>query len=101
MRIRPYHFYIENFRNFRDTSFDLGRKITLFVSGPTNGGQINILSLIASSSGVSSKSMLGSNFQPEFTDFFNIDPDESYEDYKLYLTYKDSMELNALQKTCI
>ena len=97
MRIRPYHFYIENFRNFRDTSFDLGRKITV-VSGQNGVGKSNILSLIASSSGVSSKSMLGSNFQPEFTDFFNIDPDESYEDYKLYLTYKDSMELTLLQK---
>ena len=29
MGIRPYHFYIENFRNFRDTSFDLGQKITV------------------------------------------------------------------------
>ena len=71
MRIRPYHFYIENFRNFRDTSFDLGRKITV-VSGQNGVGKSNILSLIASSSGVSSKSMLGSNFQPEFTDFFQL-----------------------------
>lgn len=97
MRIRPYHFYIENFRNFRDTSFDLGRKITV-VSGQNGVGKSNILSLIASSSGVSSKSMLGSNFQPEFTDFFNIDPDESYEDYKLYLTYKDSNGTDAFTK---
>lgn len=68
MKIRPYHLYIENFRNFRDTSFDLGQKITV-VSGQNGVGKSNILSLIASSSGVSSKSMLGSNFQPEFTDF--------------------------------
>ena len=70
MKIRPYHLYIENFRNFRDASFDLGQKITV-VSGQNGVGKSNILSLIASSSGVSSKSMLGSNFQPEFTDFFN------------------------------
>ena len=46
MRIRPYHFYIENFRNFRDTSFDLGRKITV-VSGQNGVGKSNILSLIS------------------------------------------------------
>lgn len=97
MRIRPYHFYIEKFRNFRDTSFDLGRKLTV-VSGQNGVGKSNILSLIASSSGVSSKSMLGSNFQPEFTDFFNIDPDELYEDYKLYLTYKDNNGTEAFTK---
>lgn len=61
-------------------------------------GKSNILSLIASGSGVGSKSMLGSNFQPEFTDFFNIDPDESYEDYKLYLTYIDCKGDDALTK---
>lgn len=97
MKIRPYHLYIENFRNFRDASFDLGQKITV-VSGQNGVGKSNILSLIASSSGVSSKSMLGSNFQPEFTDFFNIDPEEPYEDYKLYLTYKDSNGMNAFTK---
>lgn len=97
MRIRPYHFFIENFRNFRDTSFDLGKKLTV-ISGQNGVGKSNILSLIASSSGVGSKSMLGSNFQPEFTDFFNIDPDESYEDYKLYLTYIDCNGNDALTK---
>jgi AAA15 family ATPase/GTPase len=97
MRIRPYHFFIENFRNFRDASFDLGKKITV-ISGQNGVGKSNILSLIASGSGVGSKSMLGSNFQPEFTDFFNIDPDESYEDYKLYLTYIDCKGDDALTK---
>lgn len=97
MRIRPYHFFIENFRNFRDASFDLGEKITV-ISGQNGVGKSNILSLIASGSGVGSKSMLGSNFQPEFTDFFNIDPDESYEDYKLYLTYIDCKGDDALTK---
>lgn len=46
MRIRPYHFRIENFRNFRDTSFDLGRKITV-ISGQNGVGKSNMLSLIA------------------------------------------------------
>lgn len=97
MKLRPYHFQIESFRNFRNTSFDLGQKITV-ISGQNGVGKSNILSLIASGSGVNSKSMLGSGFQPVFTDFFNIDPDEPYEDYKLYLTYRDSDGTDAFTK---
>ncbi len=97
MKIRPYHFHIENFRSFKDTSFELGRKLTV-ISGQNGVGKSNILSLIASSSGVSAKSMLGSNFQPEFSDFFNIDEDELYEDYKLYLTYVENDGKEAFTK---
>lgn len=97
MKVRPNKFYIERFRSFRNVSFGLGDKITV-ISGHNGVGKSNILSLIASSSGVNSKSMLGSNFQPEFTDFFNIDSNEKYTDYKLYLTYKDSKEMMRLQK---
>ena len=86
MNIRPFCFHIENFRNFRDTSFELGKKLTV-ISGQNGVGKSNLLSLIASGSGVSTKSTLGSNFQPEFTDFFNIDVEESFEDYKLFLNY--------------
>lgn len=95
--IRPFHFYIENFRNFRDNSFELGKKLTI-ISGQNGVGKSNIVSLIASSSGVNTKSMLGSNFQPEFTDFFNIDAEENYEEYKLYLTYVDDNGEDALTK---
>lgn len=95
--IRPFHFYIENFRNFRDTSFELGKKLTV-ISGQNGVGKSNIVSLIASSSGVNTRSMLGSNFQPEFTDFFNIDAEENYEEYKLYLTYIDDNGEDALTK---
>lgn len=97
MKIRPFHFNIENFRNFRDTSFDLGRKITV-ISGQNGVGKSNILSLIASSSGVSTKSILGSNFQPEFTKFFNIDANENYKDYKLFLNYVEDDGKLALTK---
>lgn len=85
-RIRPYHFNIEYFRNFKEVSFELGRKITV-ISGQNGVGKSNLLSLIASGSGVNKKSVLGSNFQPEFYDFFNVDKDEDFESYKLYLTY--------------
>jgi len=97
MKIRPYHFHIENFRSFKDTSFELGRKLTV-ISGQNGVGKSNILSLIASGSGVSTKSMLGSNFQPEFSDFFNIDENELYEDYKLYLTYVENDGKEAFTK---
>lgn len=97
MNIRPYHFHIEKFRSFRDTSFELGSKLTV-ISGQNGVGKSNILSLIASGSGVSTKSMLGSNFQPEFTDFFNIDAAEAYKDYKLYLTYVERDGKDAFTK---
>ena len=95
--IRPYHLHVEKFRNFRDVSFDLGRKITV-ISGQNGVGKSNLLSLIASGSGVNKKSALGSNFQPEFYDFFNIDKEENYEDYKLYLSYVEENGTTALTK---
>lgn len=96
-RIRPYHFNIEYFRNFKEVSFELGRKITV-ISGQNGVGKSNLLSLIASGSGVNKKSVLGSNFQPEFYDFFNVDKDEDFENYKLYLTYVEDDETTALTK---
>ena len=77
---------LKNFRSFRDVDIELGRKITV-ISGQNGVGKSNILSLIASGSGVSDKAALGSNFQPEFTEFFNIDPDESYKEYEIHIQY--------------
>ena len=96
-RIRPYHFNIEYFRNFKEVSFELGRKITV-ISGQNGVGKSNLLSLIASGSGVNKKSVLGSSFQPEFYDFFNVDKDEDFENYKLYLTYVEDDGTTALTK---
>lgn len=96
-RIRPYHFNIEYFRNFKEVSFELGRKITV-ISGQNGVGKSNLLSLIASGSGLNKKSVLGSNFQPEFYDFFNVDKDEDFENYKLYLTYVEDGGTTALTK---
>lgn len=95
--VRPCHFYVEKFRGFQDVSLDLGRRMTV-ISGQNGVGKSNLLSLIASGSGLSKKSLLGSNFQPEFYDFFNIDKDEDYEDYKLYLQYVDSDDEIAFTK---
>lgn len=96
-RIKPYKFDIVNFRNFKEVDFELGRKITV-ISGQNGVGKSNLLSLIASGSGVNKKSVLGSNFQPEFYDFFNVDADEDFENYKLYLTYTEEDGTVALTK---
>ena len=59
---------LEKFRSFIDVTIPIGRKITV-ISGVNGVGKSNILSLIASGSGMNRKSLLASNFQPEFTDF--------------------------------
>lgn len=97
MYMKPTELILENFRNFRDVIIPLGKKITI-VSGVNGVGKSNILSLIASGSGINKKSLLGSNFQPEFLDFFNIDQTEKYQDYKIYLKYGQSSEPIALIK---
>lgn len=95
--LRPKHLFIECFRNFKDVSLDLGDKLTV-ISGQNGVGKSNIISLIASGSGISKTSTLGSKFQPEFYDFFNIDKDEDYENYKLFLSYVDEEGNDALTK---
>lgn len=95
--LKPKHLHIESFRNFKDVSFDLGNKLTV-ISGQNGVGKSNIISLIASGSGISKKSALGSKFQPEFYDFFNIDEDEDYINYKLFLKYTDEDNNDALTK---
>lgn len=77
---------LEKFRSFEDVNIPIGKKMTV-ISGVNGVGKSNILSLIASGSGTNRKSPMGSNYQPEFAEFFNIDKDESYQDYKLYLKY--------------
>ncbi len=97
LQIRPFHLSIENFRNFRDVSFEMGKKLTV-ISGQNGVGKSNLISLIASGSGLNKKSSLGSNFQPEFYDFFNVDQDENFEEYKLYLSYVEEGGDIALTK---
>ncbi len=77
---------LEKFRSFENVNIQLGRKLTV-VSGVNGVGKSNILSLLASGSGLNKKSQLASNFQPEFTEFFNIDAGEKYSDYKIFVEY--------------
>lgn len=88
---------IQNFRNFRNIKFSLGKGITL-ISGQNGSGKSNLLSLIASASGLSQKSELGSNFQPEFYDFFSIDEFEDYSQYKLFISFSDLNNQCVLRK---
>lgn len=89
--------YLKKFRSFNEVRIPLGRKMTV-ISGVNGVGKSNIISLISSGSGVSRKSALGSNFQPEFSDFFIIDVNENYQDYKLYMSYVEESGEFALAK---
>ena len=84
--LKPKSLILKSFRNFQKVEIQLGNKITL-ISGQNGVGKSNILSLIASGSGLSQKAVLGSNFQPEFNEFFNIDPSEDYYNDELYIEY--------------
>lgn len=95
--IWPYELNLKEFRCFRDVTIKLGRKITV-ISGQNGVGKSNILSLIASASGIHKKSSLGGKFQPEFYDFFNIDPNEPFDTYKLYVRYCENNKTHALTK---
>lgn len=95
--LRPFRLVLEEFRNFKNVSIEFGKKLTV-ISGQNGVGKSNILSLVASGSGLGKKSVLGSNFQPEFYDFFNVDVNENYEDYKMYLQYTENDKDVALTK---
>lgn len=95
--IWPASISIKRFRNFRDINFSLGRKITL-ISGQNGSGKSNLLSLIASASGQNQKSALGSNFQPDFNDFFAIDKSENYKEYSLFVDFYDQDNHHVLRK---
>ena len=59
------HVKVEKFRSFHDVEFDIGRKITV-ISGQNGVGKSNLISLIASGSGLGKSSEFGGNFQPKF-----------------------------------
>lgn len=88
---------IENFRSFHNVKFNAGQKITA-ISGQNGVGKSNLVSLIASGSGLTRKANLGSNFQPEFYSFFNIDTIENYSLYALYLTYEEPGKSGSVVK---
>lgn len=79
---------IEKFRKLIEIDeIHFGSKITLF-SGQNGVGKSNLLSIISSCSGTNSKRLNDGRFQPEFSDYFNINDEEHFPEYKLYIKYK-------------
>lgn len=97
MGIKLTNVNVKKFRRFSDVNFPIGKKLTV-ISGQNGVGKSNLVSLIASGSGLNRKANFGSNFQPEFYDFFYIDPDEPYSEYELFLTYYQNGQNKNLTK---
>lgn len=64
---------ITKFRKLIKLTMNIGNNITV-ISGHNGVGKSSIMSLIASLSGNSKKRLNGEIFQPEFDDYFEIDP---------------------------
>ena len=88
---------IEYFRAFKKVNISLASNLTV-ISGPNGCGKSSLLSLVASCSGINKKSFFGSNFQPEFTDFFHIDATEDFKNYRLFIRYNTHPDSDALVK---
>lgn len=81
--------YIEYFRKLREIkNVKVGKRVTVF-SGQNGVGKSNLLSLICSSSGTNDKRLIDGNFQPEFYDYFKVDPREDVKEYRIYIKYKN------------
>ena len=88
---------IDYFRAFKNVRIPLASNLTV-ISGANGCGKSTLLSLVASCSGINKKSFFGSNFQPEFADFFHIDSTEDFKNYRLFIRYKSLNKDNALVK---
>lgn len=75
--------YIENFRKLNQLdTLRFGSNITM-LSGHNGVGKSSLLSLFASLSGTSEKRVNELTFQPEFTDYFLINPEEKFSEYSV------------------
>lgn len=90
--------YIEKFRKIRDETIKFGSKINVF-SGQNGVGKSNLLSLIATLFGTKDKRASGGNFFPEFSDYFKINSEEEFKEYKSHLkVIVDKNPENIIQK---
>lgn len=71
---------IEKFRNYKDVEISLGENITV-ISGHNGCGKSTLLALLSSTAGTSI-------YQPQFDDFFKINIEEEFTNYKLSVDYK-------------
>lgn len=84
---------IERFRNIHGDFELIFQKGINLISGHNGVGKSNILSLIASGTGIAkSGSPTNNNFQPEFYNYFNINSEEVISSYKIYSFYKKNKE---------
>lgn len=92
---------IQKFRKFenleKEKAIHLGKKITVF-AGQNGVGKSNVLSLIASTFGITCRRNTGGNFHPEFSDFFTIPKEEQYDDYKSFLKVVNTDNESFIQK---
>lgn len=85
-------FCIDYFRKFKksgnkyDCDFKLGSRITV-ISGVNGVGKSSLLSLIASTTGTKEKRLNGTNFHPEFNEFFKISPKEDFKNYRMLVDF--------------
>lgn len=86
-------FYVNNFRKFTNIELHIGKKITV-ISGINGIGKSSLLSLISSSTGTYDKRISGTNFQPEFSDYFQVDEKENYDKYKLFVEFDSQVYHN-------
>lgn len=76
---------IKNFRKLHELeNISFGDKITV-ISGINGLGKSNILSIISSLFGVSSRRYTGGDFHPGFHDYFHISQDENFEEYEVFV----------------
>ncbi|HBM3623312.1 TPA: AAA family ATPase, partial [Listeria innocua] len=80
--------YIDKFRKLSKLDFEIGRKITV-LSGHNGVGKSSLLSLIASASGTNVKKIDGQKFQPDFLEYFEIDKEEKYSDYRMIVGFEN------------
>lgn len=98
MTLKIHSLLIKKFRKMINIEpIKIGRKITV-ISGVNGVGKSNLLSLIASGSGMARAKTTGGNFQPKFTEFFKIDETENVEDYKVYIQYENENDHDVFTK---
>ena len=87
MKIKFTEVKITRFRNLLDLRFNLGNRITVF-SGHNGVGKSSLISLMASTTGTNEKRLDEKKFQPEFNDYFTMDSDEPFKEYKIVCEYE-------------
>ncbi|MDO8182118.1 AAA family ATPase [Lactiplantibacillus plantarum] len=94
--------YIKKFRNIEEGTINFGNKINI-ISGQNGAGKSNILSLIASATGMSKGQFSGLknvsiNLQPEFYNYFHINSNEDFKSYEVFSTYEETTSHDQITK---